>query len=251
MTVSYANRFQDPTAVAAYDAQEYGAGSYSSRVWQWQRPVVEQLLRDFRAQRPGPVRLLDFACGTGRVLAAVAPLVNQAVGVDISAGMAAVARTKCPGAEVRVGNILTEPALLPEKNFDVISCFRFVLNAEPDLRGRVLRRLRAALAADGQLLVNVHGNAHSLRHPAIAWKRRRTAAPDAMLNEMTPGEAREMLHAAGFIVVRQFGFGILPPTFYRSPLRGLAEAVDRSLAGDHWWRNSAIDMLFVCRRGNK
>ena len=37
------------------------------------------------------------------------------------------------------------------------------------------------------------------------------------------------------------------PTFYQKPLRGLAERVDRSLAGEHgWWRQS-IDLLFVCR----
>lgn len=251
MTVSYSKRFQEPSAVASYDAQEYGAGSYSAHVWQWQRPVVEQVLRDFRRRRPGPVRLLDFACGTGRVLAALEPLADSAVGVDISESMAAVARTKCRSAQVRVGDILTQPELLPEKKFDVISCFRFVLNAEPELRLRVLRRLREAVCEpDGLLLVNIHGNARSLRHPAIAWKRWRKCPTDgAMLNEMTPGEAKELLRAAGFEIVRQFGFGLLPPTLYRTPLRGLAAAVDRSLAGDNGWRNAAIDLLFVCRPG--
>jgi SAM-dependent methyltransferase len=252
MTVSYSNRFQKPDAVEFYDAQEYGAGSYSSRVWQWQRPVVEQVLRDFRRTRPGPVRLLDFACGTGRVLAALEPLADSAVGVDISENMAAVARTKCRSAQLLVGDILTQPALLPDHKFDVISCFRFLLNAEPELRLRVLRRLREALCEpDGLLLVNVHGNARSLRHPAIVWRRwrERPAATNSMLNEMTPGEARELLRAAGFQVVRQFGFGLMPPTFYRTPLRGVADAVDRSLAGENWWRNGAIDLLFVCRPG--
>ena len=247
---SYAKRFQAPEDVSAYETKEYGAGSYSSRVWQWQRPVVEQIIRDFRKAQAGPVRLLDFACGTGRVLAVLEPLVDGAVGVDISEGMAAVARTKCRSAQVRVGDILTQPAILGQDAFEVISCFRFVLNAEPKLRLQVLRQLRAVLRQpQGVLLVNVHGNAHSLRHPAIAWKRRgkRTPGPEEMLNEMTPGEVEALLSAAGFTIARRFGFGIMPPTFYRTPLRGLAERVDRSLAGENgWWRQS-IDLLYVCR----
>ena len=44
---SYAKRFQAPEDVSAYETKEYGAGSFSSRVWQWQRPVVAQIIRDF------------------------------------------------------------------------------------------------------------------------------------------------------------------------------------------------------------
>jgi hypothetical protein len=132
----------------------------------------------------------------------------------------------------------------------MISCFRFVLNAESDVRLRVLRRLRQLLREpDGLLLMNVHGNARSLRHPAILWRRWREcpAAAPVMLNEMRPREMRDLLRAGGFRVARQFGFGMLPPTVYRTPLRRLAGLVDRTLAGDNWWRNEAIDLLFVCR----
>lgn len=249
MTTRYADRFQQKDAVAFYDAAEYGAESYSARVWQWQRPVLENLVKDFCAAQAGPVRLLDFACGTGRVLSVLAPLVAAADGVDISENMVAVARGKCPQARLLVGDVLAEPDLL-QPAYDLISCFRFVLNAEPGLRGRVLRRLRQALRApDGLLLVNVHGNSRSLRHPAIAWRRwrERGGKTDTMLNEMSPAAARRLLAESGFEVVRQFGFGILPPTLYRTPLRRVAAAVDRTFAGEDFLRNCSIDLLFVCR----
>jgi SAM-dependent methyltransferase len=247
---NYANRFQDLEAVTVYDREEYGVGSYSSHIWDIQRPVVRQILRDYRETRPGPVRLLDFACGTGRVLTELEPLVASATGVDISANMAAVARAKCRLARVCVGDILTEPDLLGGEKFDVISCFRFLLNAEPDLRRRILRKLRALICEpDGLLLVNIHGNAWSLRHPALVWKRRRVepAAGGPMLNEMTPRQAEELLREAGFAIERRLGFGMMPPTLYRTSLRGPAMAVDRILAGEHWWNLTAIDLLFVCR----
>jgi SAM-dependent methyltransferase len=249
MTSSYADRFQQKDAVTFYDAAEYGTESYATGIWQLQRPVLEQVVKDFRAAQSGPVRLLDFACGTGRVLSALEPLVDAADGMDISENMVAVARSRCPKARLLVGDVLARPDLL-QTNYDLISCFRFVLNAEPELRGRVLRRLRQALRSPGGLLlVNVHGNSRSLRHPAIVWRRWRERAGknDVMLNEMSPAVAKRLLAESGFEIVRQFGFGILPPTLYRTPLRRAAAAVDRSLGGGNFLNDWSIDMLFVCR----
>jgi ubiquinone/menaquinone biosynthesis C-methylase UbiE len=246
---SYSNRFQQPADVVAYDTEEYGVASYSSCIWNMQRPVLEQIVKDFRAAQSGPVKLLDFACGTGRVLAALEPLVDSAEGMDISENMVAAARTKCPKARFQVGDVLAQPELL-KTTYDLISCFRFLLNVEPELRGQILRRLRQVLRSPGGLLlVNVHGNSRSLRHPTILWRRwrERDSNKPAMLNEMSPAETKKLLKQCGFEIVRQFGFGLLPPTLYRTPLRGLAQTADRQLAGDHCWNPCSIDMLFVCR----
>jgi SAM-dependent methyltransferase len=249
MSISYSNRFQEADAVTAYETGEYAANSYSSSIWALQRPVLENILKDFRQKRTGPVRLLDFACGTGRVLSFLEGLADTADGIDISQNMVAQARPKCARARLQVGDILTQPELL-QKSYDVISCFRFILNVEPALRHRVLSRLREVLQPpDGLLLVNIHGSSRSLRHPAIVWRRWRELGgkSDAMLNEMSPAEARQLLFENGFEVVQQFGFGVLPPTLYRTPLRGLASVSDRLLAGNNLWKNWAIDLLFVCR----
>lgn len=249
MTISYADRFQEQDAVTAYEAEEYGAASYSTGIWRLQRPVLEQVVKDFRAAQSGPVRLLDFACGTGRVLSALEPLVDAADGVDISENMVAAARRKCIKARLLVGDVLARPELL-QPSYEVISCFRFVLNVEPELRQRVLQRLRQVLRSpDGLLLVNVHGNSHSLRHPAIVWRRWRERGhrSNAMRNEMAPAEAKRLLVASGFEIVRSFGFGMLPPTLYRTPLRRAAFALDRALAGEHGWSDWSVDILFVCR----
>ena len=246
MTLRYADRFQQKKSVAAYEADEYGAESYSSCLWRLQRPLLTQIIKDFRAQQPGPVRLLDFACGTGRVLSALEPLVDTADGVDISENMVALARGKCTKARLQVGDVLTQPELL-QPNYDLISCFRFLLNVEPELRARALRKLRTVLRPGGLLLVNVHGNSHSLRQPAIVWRRWRNRQADAMLNAMSPGETKDLLRASGFEIVRQFGFGMLPPTLYRTPLRRAAMALDGALAGENVWGGVSVDMLFVCR----
>jgi SAM-dependent methyltransferase len=248
-TTSYSSRFQDEAAAADYESKEYGAASYSSHVWSWQRPVVEQIIQDFQRGRHAPTRLLDFACGTGRVLACVESLVETAEGIDISENMVALARAKCRQAQFKVGDILAQPELLGQ-NYDLITAFRFLLNVEPSLRGRILRKLRGSLREpDGLLLLNVHGNSHSLRHPAIVWRRwrERSRPTGAMLNEMSPAETQTLLRDCGFRVVRQFGFGMLPPSLYRTPLRKLTAALDQWSAGENRWRDYAVDMLFACQ----
>lgn len=250
MTPSYSQRFQDAAAVADYESKEYGTGSYSSCIWRLQLPILHQIISDFRRGRAGrPMRLLDFACGTGRVISGLEPLVDEATGIDISPNMVGVARGKCRSAQLHVGDILTQPDLLAGP-YDVVTAFRFLLNVEPDLRRRALERLRSMFREpDGLLLVNVHGNSRSLRHPAIVWHRwRERARPTgAMLNEMSPGESAKLLQECGFQIVTRYGFGMLPPTFYRTPLQKLVAVADRSLAGENGWSAFAIDMLYVCR----
>jgi len=248
MDISYSKRFQEKEAVTTYETGEYAAGGYAASIWDLQRPILEKILEDFQLRRSEPVRLLDFACGTGRVLAVLEKFADSAEGIDISENMVALARGKCRKARLQVGDILLRPELL-QKDYDVISCFRFILNVEPATRGQILSRLRQVLHPDGILLVNIHGNSCSLRHPAILWRRgrRRGANPDLMLNEMSPGAARKLLVENGFEIVRQLGFGMMPPTLYRTPLRGLAGVGDRWLAGENCWKNWSVDMLFICR----
>jgi SAM-dependent methyltransferase len=195
-TTSYSSRFQDQSAVESYEHTEYVADSYASNVWQWQRPVVEQIIRGSANEGGAGLKLLDFACGTGRVIACMESLVATADGIDISENMVAKARAKCSKARFKVGNILANPGLL-EGPYDVITAFRFLLNVEPGLRLEVLRKLREVIRPGGLLLINVHGNSRSLRHPAILWRRwcERSKPSGAMLNEMSPGETKALLQS--------------------------------------------------------
>jgi hypothetical protein len=147
-----------------------------------------------------------------------------------------------------VANILSQPGLL-EGRYDIVTAFRFLLNVEAPVRQQVLLELRKVITAPGGLLlINVHGNSRSLRHPAILWRRwrERSNPSRTMLNEMSPDETKSLLQTSGFKIVRQFGFGLLPPTLYRTPLRRPAAALDRKFIGNNLWRNFSIDMMFVC-----
>lgn len=94
--------------------------------WSWQRfwreheyPVVRRFLgtHDGRSGRS----VLDLGCGTGQYLRNVAPLFTTAVGIDVSDGMLAVARSYPSKAEFHKADLRSLP--FPPSSFDaVISC---------------------------------------------------------------------------------------------------------------------------------
>ena len=246
----YRERFSAAAEAESYDAEQYAHSSHSSFLWELQQPVVRALLERQRALR-GELRLLDFACGTGRILSFVENFAGESDGVDISPAMLERAAQRCARSRLLAGDIVEDQSLAPGP-YDVITTFRFLLNAEPGVRRDVLDALRVRLAPDGLLIANVHGNATSLRHISLVYRRwesrRRPAAEaDLMLAEMSPRAARELFASAGFEVVEQIGFGILPHLAHRSFLRPLARAVDRQLSALRPLRDVSVDLLFVCR----
>ncbi|MGB7328003.1 MAG: class I SAM-dependent methyltransferase, partial [Rubripirellula sp.] len=114
---SYNNLFQD--------------NPYRKILWQFERQVVDRVIAEL-GQRP--LRHLDFACGTGRVVAHVESHDHlHSTGVDISPDMLNEAR-KHVGHSTLVEADLTRDDVLAEKRFDLITAFRFFPNAQGELR---------------------------------------------------------------------------------------------------------------------
>ena len=244
---AYRERFTQPSEADSYDSGQYARDSHSSFLWELQQPSVRATLERHRA-RHHRLRLLDFACGTGRILSFVENLATESDGVDISPAMLERAQKRCRQSRLAAGDIVQDDSLAPGP-YDAITAFRFLLNAEPAVRSAVLHALRRRLAPGGLLIANVHGNANSLRHFSLAyrrWESRGRGASDLMLAEMSPREAQALFAAAGFEVVEQIGFGILPALAHRSFLRPLARAVDRRLSARPSLRDLSVDLLFVC-----
>ena len=112
--------------------------------------VEQQLLAQIIAtQVPPEARsAADFACGTGRVLEFLGRRFPHPVGIDVSPDMLALARDRCPEASFITGDVTTAPDLAPGP-FDLITAFRFFLNAEPKLRDEVMAWMRDALGQAG------------------------------------------------------------------------------------------------------
>ena len=64
--------------------------------------------------------ILDVACGTGSVLAMASEKGLACYGIDMSPGMMAQAKSKVPGAELKVGSF--EDIAYPDDSFDYVVC---------------------------------------------------------------------------------------------------------------------------------
>jgi SAM-dependent methyltransferase len=124
----------------------------------WERKHLVAIVRELFPD--GAPRYLDFACGTGRVTATVAPLSKTAVGVDISPSMLKVAAEKVPQATFHQADLTQEDPNLGQ--FDLVTSFRFFGNAQDELRNGALRAIVKRMTPDGYLVINSHRNPRAL-----------------------------------------------------------------------------------------
>jgi len=208
----------DPTKVASYDRDLSDTRTAKGLEWMLERRLIDGLLGD----HPHAQRAVDFACGTGRILGFLAERFPEVIGVDVSAAMIEVARERCPAARLVVGDVTVNPGLLTE-SADVVTAFRFLLNAEPPLRAAALDWMRDRLRPEGLLIVNFHLNPRSLRG---CYLRLRHASDVTM---MGVGEARALLASHGLTVRKVRGYSYLP--YRRDGSRLLLPRVRRSVEG--------------------
>jgi SAM-dependent methyltransferase len=209
----------------------------------------------FHASRA--TRYLDFACGTGRILGVFRELVDTRVGIDTSPGQLAAARAKDPGAELILGNLVTHPDLLAGRQFDLITCFRLVLNLEPENRLPILRRLRELLAPGGRLVVDNHMNRYSvlglgalLAHRVLGMPKKPDVPPGrrGIISTLTERDLRRTLAEAGLEVEEVLRFFVLPGhgSFTLLPERWLVP-LERRLSRVPLLKRFSKNQIFVCR----
>jgi SAM-dependent methyltransferase len=239
-----------PRQARYYDDTLYGPQSFDSWVWRLQRVyLLEVLDRYFGTTRP---RYLDFACGSGRVIAALeGGRTSEATGIDVSRSMLELAQAKLHWSRTVHGDATVDPSLL-DGPYDLITAFRFFLNAGEALRARALTVLHRALADDGLLVLNVHGNATSLRGLSLLVRpfRRRLPAGPAPRQLSFPA-MRRLLRRHGFEVIETRGFGVLTSRLHRLAGQGLHARLQRLLTLGPA-RYLAVDLVLVCgKRGRR
>ena len=184
-----------------YDAKLFSPGSFDAAIWEREQRLIDQIVQKHVARRES---CLDFACGTGRVLAHVEPCFRTAVGLDISGTMLATARSRVKSATLVQGDATINPAVLHDSRFDFITAFRFFLNAQPSLRDDAMAFLAFALRdGDSRLLFNAHGNRYSTRALLAA----KAKATGEQFSSMSIRECFDLADRHGLEVVEWYGIG--------------------------------------------
>jgi SAM-dependent methyltransferase len=194
------------------DSHKDKGGDYHSKFTENPRRAlfwdIEQRFLTDVAQRflpSGEVSHLDFACGTGRILAFFENYVQSSTGVDVSASMLGTAKTVVSKAKLVEADITSEP-VFEGQHFDLITAFRFFPNAEPKLRGEVIEALFPLLRPGGILVFNNHRNTGWL---AFRVKRMLTRARVTNFG-MSADDVTKLVGSVGLTIEKTYHVGVVP-----------------------------------------
>lgn len=214
------------TEKAASYHREYDE-SFLGYFWrEVERPLVLDLLAEVHPDGLDQVEHLDVACGTGRILGPLSARTGRSTGIDISPDMAEFARSAAPNATVRVDDIT---ALGDAERYDLVTAFRFFLNAEDQLRQDAISAIWDALVPGGILITNSHASPWSV---IGLYRRLRDRVGKPADNTMAHGDFARFLTEAGFEIgpSRTYGYVPLSPRIGSRFMLPLCSA-DRALTG--------------------
>lgn len=238
---TYSDSHTQPGKGRQYD-EYYGSDPGARYLWSREREVLASALDEFLGGRS--VRALDFACGTGRICSFLESRVASQTGVDVSEAMLVEARAKLSRTTLVTAN-LVESNPFERESFDLITAFRFFVNAEPSLRKAVMRALAPLLKPDGVFIFNDHQNIDS-----PYWRATRAYADlrgFARFNSLSIAECRALVGDAGLEVVRVYPVGLLRVPKLELPvaLQRTADRLANALPIAARWSTSPI---LVARR---
>jgi SAM-dependent methyltransferase len=199
-TDGYRMSHQAAGARIAYDST-FEVGYYAALWQKIEKPLLESILLPLGGRERTS---LDFACGTGRIARVAAMFFGSVVGVDVSATM--LLDASVPENVTLLCIDITKISL--ERTFDVVTAFRFFLNAEDSLRRDALRAIYRHLHEGGVLVCNIHQNTTSpigLVSCVLNW-----AYPRTPRNTLTLDQFSKLLKEEGFGIVDSRSYGYLP-----------------------------------------
>lgn len=218
--------------------------------WEWERTTLDRIFDDmgFTPTSKGG-DYLDFACGTGRILGHLEDRFERPVGVDVSESMLSQAREAVQVAELKSAD-LTSEKIFGERNFDVVSAFRFFVNAQSELREAVMKELSSLLADDGRLVFNVHVNRNSLFSRVMLlykWLKRDRSGE---FRTMSLGEAKDLLEKNGLTVEKAYHRGVIPifNDTSEAPPFSLLRPIENLFSRLGLFRGISRYVIFVCRK---
>ena len=223
--------------------QYYQTQTWQKFLWSREQKIILKILDKYFAG--AEVHLLDFACGTGRIAGLLENRVKTSTGVDVSGSMLAVARKKLKRTEIIEADITAENILKPRK-FNLVTAFRFFLNAEPALRRAAIRALVDLLDDEGYLVFNNHQNLGS-PWTKLLYRRHRRKNPEGIFNVMSMDELEELARQAGLEIVEMFPVGFFHPP--KVPVSyGLNRAIDNIASRFKCLSRFSESPIAVCRR---
>lgn len=244
----YRGHFMSAKKAAEYESVQYGPGSYGSILWEVEKLQLQTLLDELRST-VARIDYLDFATGTGRLLSFMEDKVDSSTGIEISEVMAGVAADRNRASRILCKDI-TDGREPPEGRYDLITAYRFFLNAEPDLRVSALAALTSRLRSRSSwLILNNHGNPWSHKIAAYPFHavRRIIDGPGLSGNYLTDSEMRRLIEGAGLRITRRLTCGFLSAKIARLMRPERAIAIEKRMASMALIQSLGVNMTYVAQ----
>lgn len=151
-------------------------------------------------------KYLDFAGGTGRIASFIENRCNESYILDISEKMLAVARNHLQKTKVICNDFHEDIPEFKDKQFDLITAFRFFPNAEESLQTSAMQFISNKLTEGGLLVCNNHRNFWSI--PYFIQRLTLMGGRSGMTN-------KQMLNLSkyfGLKLIETYSMGIIPQT---------------------------------------
>lgn len=182
----------DEATRRSYDtvAEEYAARLHDELA---AKPLDRALLATLLEQTAAGAAVADLGCGPGHVAAWLAGHGAKAVGIDLSAGMVAVAGARYPQVEFRQGDLRELPAA--DGEFGAVAALYSIIHlASADLP-RALAEIRRVLRPSGLLLLSFHVG-DEIRHLDEWWGHE----VDVDFHFLDPDRITSLVETAGLTV---------------------------------------------------
>ncbi len=244
---SYKFSHMNKSHVETYDEYVYGEDTPDNRIWKIEKKILKKIIDKYYTCKVIE-NYLDFACGTGRICEIMEKYADNSVGMDVSTEMVSRAVEKCKKTNFVIEDFSNKSNIFDVK-FDVITAFRFFLNAENKLKYDAFKFLREQLKDDGLLILNIHGNKYSARHVSFI-------ATDIMtrgrhcFNEVSVKEIEDLCEKNNMRIKELYPVRFLPNTAERLLPQKMFESIENWFAKRDTIKRNAINIIFIIEHKN-
>jgi len=133
------NAYQSKRAAETYDQQRF-----KSLKGKWLDAREKRIIGELLEYLPQGSRILDLACGTGRIAEYLLSSGYKVCGADISSQMLKVAKERLSnfGESIELHQADAERLPFEEKQFDSATCFRLMGHIPPETRVKILKEMK-------------------------------------------------------------------------------------------------------------
>lgn len=240
-----------------YDTNLYKKGTYDHSLWLIEQEILSYIFKKYNISNSKTI--LDFACGTGRVSEFIEKLwFKNIFGFDVSEEMLKIAKTKLNNVQIENININSDNISIYEKKFDIITSFRFFLNAEHTLREQSFNSLYKLLNDDGILIFNIHWNKNSLRYfyvqmryfykKILSFLLRREEEIFTYRNQLSISEIKNYLNNAHYKIEEIISYSFLTKIIYIILPKKIFLFIEKIFFTNqtHFWTH----LIFICKKND-